>query len=380
MRDTSPENVRSIMDVLGIERTKVKPTMVEACCPFHQEKRPSFAVLCGRAGMPRYNCFGCGVSGSLMHLFWLFRNRLSDEMQSKIQVEIALKPGEPWGDKPKKSASGLEYVPYAATARQTTYRPMPERAAPKNVSTPSYRPAPSQVKEEDLDRFSVTPPEYLTKDRGLDPSVLMEYDVRDDTRKKRAVFTIRDWSGILQGWSSRSYWKLPICLKCNATIEEGAKECQKCGMNLAKYIHTTGLDRNNLLYGEHQFEPGTMPLIVEGFIDVLIPVQFGVKAVASPLAVMGSHPSVSQICRMLKPLPSITAVAVMGDNDEAGRGLNRDVDRFLSQEEPHRRLITMLLPDGIHDPGELRVSDVRSIIDVLEMFQSSSDHRSTIQL
>ena len=34
-----------------------------ACCPFHHEKTPSFAV---NAGDGYYHCFGCGVSGDVI--------------------------------------------------------------------------------------------------------------------------------------------------------------------------------------------------------------------------------------------------------------------------------------------------------------------------
>ena len=51
-----------IADVVG-SRVPLKKagTSLKACCPFHNEKTPSFNV---NAKKNFYHCFGCGVSGN----------------------------------------------------------------------------------------------------------------------------------------------------------------------------------------------------------------------------------------------------------------------------------------------------------------------------
>lgn len=38
----------------------------ETCCPFHEERTPSFTVFPGRDGVWRYHCFGCGAKGDVI--------------------------------------------------------------------------------------------------------------------------------------------------------------------------------------------------------------------------------------------------------------------------------------------------------------------------
>ena len=54
-----------IVDIVGDYVTlKRKGVNYEACCPFHQEKTPSFKVSPARG---IYKCFGCGKSGNAVN-------------------------------------------------------------------------------------------------------------------------------------------------------------------------------------------------------------------------------------------------------------------------------------------------------------------------
>jgi hypothetical protein len=37
-----------------------------ACCPFHEERTPSFTVFRGKDGVERFNCFGCAAKGDVI--------------------------------------------------------------------------------------------------------------------------------------------------------------------------------------------------------------------------------------------------------------------------------------------------------------------------
>ena len=54
----------NIVDIVGDYVTlRRKGVNYEACCPFHQEKTPSFKVSPARG---IYKCFGCGKSGNVI--------------------------------------------------------------------------------------------------------------------------------------------------------------------------------------------------------------------------------------------------------------------------------------------------------------------------
>jgi 5S rRNA maturation endonuclease (ribonuclease M5) len=52
-----------------LRSTKLRETNITACCPFHAENKPSFAIFEVEDGGCRYYCHGCGVSGTLEYLF-----------------------------------------------------------------------------------------------------------------------------------------------------------------------------------------------------------------------------------------------------------------------------------------------------------------------
>jgi DNA primase len=58
-------NVQNYLESKGLHRVRPVGGNVMACCPFHNERSPSFGVN-HYTGV--YNCFGCGARGSFGHL------------------------------------------------------------------------------------------------------------------------------------------------------------------------------------------------------------------------------------------------------------------------------------------------------------------------
>ena len=58
------KEANNIIEIIG-ERVKLEASGInfKGCCPFHNEKTPSFFV---HPGMQRYRCFGCGASGDVL--------------------------------------------------------------------------------------------------------------------------------------------------------------------------------------------------------------------------------------------------------------------------------------------------------------------------
>lgn len=58
------KEANNIVEVIG-ERIKLDASAInfKACCPFHNEKTPSFFV---NPGLQRYRCFGCGANGDVL--------------------------------------------------------------------------------------------------------------------------------------------------------------------------------------------------------------------------------------------------------------------------------------------------------------------------
>lgn len=98
-----------IVDVVG-RRVPLKPAghLFKACCPFHEERTPSFVVTPDRQ---TYHCFGCGVHGNAID-FLIEHDRLSfpeavEELAQRAGMEL------PTGDEPV--AKGPDLKPILAT-------------------------------------------------------------------------------------------------------------------------------------------------------------------------------------------------------------------------------------------------------------------------
>ena len=73
--DEIVEEVRAKSDIVavisGYVNLKKKGSNHWGCCPFHNEKTPSFAVS---ENKQMYHCFGCGESGSVITFLMKYEN------------------------------------------------------------------------------------------------------------------------------------------------------------------------------------------------------------------------------------------------------------------------------------------------------------------
>ena len=97
-----------IVDVIdSLVPLKKKGANYSACCPFHDEKTPSFTVSQDKQF---YHCFGCGVSGSAIGFLMDYSHysfvEAIEELASRAGVEVVHEQGfEP--DKPKRDFTPL---------------------------------------------------------------------------------------------------------------------------------------------------------------------------------------------------------------------------------------------------------------------------------
>lgn len=362
MKDPNPPAVQRLIEKMGIQGIKPQRNgTLKALCPLHREKTASFHVLMGRGFMPRYHCFGCGASGSLLELLWLCRGNIGEREFLPMLVEIAY-------PKPREAPSLANYAYQAGGS--TAYKPMKHQSVPKiaPVLVQGYRQQEElpEIEESALEQFTASIPAYLIK-RGLSPEILLEYEVYDDPRNQRAILPIRDWEGKLRGWSGRTYQQVPICQRCNATTEK-IGECQRCGYSVPKWLHSKGLDRKHILYGEHQYQPKPHVILQEGFFDVLKTVEVeqdeNGKSISTPLAILGASPNWEQMERVLKKHTGW--IWSMGDNDEAGRRMNQEVVQMIQSLEPHRSIGIIYNPSHRKDPGELNGAEGRKLNQCLQ--------------
>ena len=89
-----------IIDIISQYTTlKRKGRNYFACCPFHNEKTPSFSVSPDKQ---IFKCFGCGVGGDVVHFLMKIENisfpEAVQELANRAHIQL------PTSDDPKEKA------------------------------------------------------------------------------------------------------------------------------------------------------------------------------------------------------------------------------------------------------------------------------------
>ena len=312
-----------------------------ACCPFHNEKTPSFTV---NGEKQFYHCFGCGAHGNAID-FLMNYDRL--EFVESIE-ELA-------------TAYGLE-VPYETGSgpsqlerhqRQSLYQLM--------TGLRDY------YQQTLAQNHAVGARDYLTK-RGLSNDVITRFSIGfapagwDNVLKRfgrnpEDQQTLTEAGMLVTNDQGRSYDRFrervmfPIHDKRGRVIGFGGRVL---GDGMPKYLNspeTSIFHKGRQLYGLYEAqqshpEPEKL-LVVEGYMDVVALAQYGVDyAVAS----LGTSTTAEHIQLLFR---TTATVVCCYDGDRAGREAAwRALETALPYMNDGRQLRFMFLPDG-EDPDTL---------------------------
>ncbi len=330
----------------------------KACCPFHQEKTPSFVVSPERG---TWHCFGaCGEGGDLFKFLMKIEGLEFFDALKKLAaeagVELARKRQAPDPLDPVREIMGRVAAFYAtalyeSAEGQVARDYLRERGvAPEMVD--AFQLGYSDRSWDSLVSFLQS--QGFSESHVLQTGLLYHDERRGayrDRYRGRLMFPIRDARGRVVGFGAR---------------ELGSES------RGAKYINspTTPLfNKSQVLYGiEHAAGPVRKlgeAVLVEGYLDVVTAHQFGF---ANTVACLGTAVTPGQL-GLLRRYTSQVVFAL--DADAAGqqatlRGLekaratlrtsNRD-DRHAGRNRPEMALRIAAMPEG-RDPDELIRADV----------------------
>lgn len=228
------------------------------CCPFHEEKKPSFSV---KPTEGFFYCFGCHVHGDALE----FVQRIRGVGFMDAVRELAEKAGV---DVEWEKDKGL-----ADRIREAEYVDGPK---PK----PRLRDLVQDLNYETMDEsryvlYGREPAKYFMEKRGLTEETCRAWNLGDDTFMQRALIPIRDCDGYLVGVTGRYY---------------GTEE-------KPKYLHSQGLRSGLFLFGEHMIDRTVeTAILVESHMSVVKLWQHGYPNV---LATMGSKASEVQVKKVV---------------------------------------------------------------------------------
>ncbi|WP_058910993.1 DNA primase [Entomohabitans teleogrylli] len=312
-----------------------------ACCPFHNEKTPSFTV---NGEKQFYHCFGCGAHGNaidfLMNYDKLEFVECVEELAAMHNLEVPFEAGN--------GPSQIE-----RHQRQSLYQLMDglnafyqQSLAQQNAENARQYLAKRGMSPEVIQRFAIgyAPP-------GWD-NVLRRFGGNSENRQ-----ALTDAGMLVTNDQGRSYDRFrervmfPIRDKRGRVIGFGGRVL---GDALPKYLNSPETDifhKGRQLYGlyeaqQHTPEPPRL-LVVEGYMDVVALAQYDINyAVAS----LGTSTTADHIQLLFRVTNNVICCY---DGDRAGRDAAwRALETALPYMSDGRQLRFMFLPEG-EDPDTL---------------------------
>ncbi|MDH5325574.1 MAG: DNA primase [Gammaproteobacteria bacterium] len=309
-----------------------------ACCPFHNEKTPSFTVSPDKQF---YYCFGCGANGSAIGFLMEYDHMgfvdAVEDLASRVGMTV---PTESLPDTRKPDV----HI-YKILGKTETYF--------------KY-----QLKHSE---HAATAVDYL-KRRGLSGVIAQEYGIGfappgwdnllNAFAQKGTLPEHLEKAGLLIAKDSGSYYDrfrhrimFPIRDQRGRTIAFGGRVM---GDETPKYLNspeTSVFHKNRELYGLYESRKAvrdlTQIIVVEGYMDVVSLAQFGIR---NAVATLGTATSQEHLERIFRIVPE---VVFCFDGDRAGK---KAAWRALTQSLPiireGRQIKFLFLPEG-EDPDSL---------------------------
>ncbi len=313
----------------------------KACCPFHDEKTPSFSVIPDKQF---FYCFGCGARGTALSFLMQYDQlpfpEAVEELAGRLGLEVPHEGGAAPAPTSHEAHSGL--LSRVAGFYEETLR--------DNVRAGEY------VRGRGLDaaiierfRIGYAPDawnEVLRRFGATDESRQMLLDTglivpRETPRpgsepwydrfRDRIMFPIRDPRGRVLGFGGR-------------VLDRGEP----------KYLNSPETDlfhKGRELYGLHEVRQSRIKLerllIVEGYMDVVRLHQAGISFA---VATLGTATTPEHLRRAFK---LVNEIVFCFDGDRAGRGAAwRALQHALPEAREGREMRFLFLPDG-EDPDSL---------------------------
>ncbi|PAF50345.1 DNA primase [Helicobacter sp. 13S00401-1] len=269
-----------------------------ALCPFHNEKTPSF-VINKEKGF--YHCYGCGQSGDgisfLMEYEKLDFNEAATKLASMFNVTLEYTNEGFSKDKPLSDILGVLAKFYHSNIYK--HKEILEYLTKRGVSEESIEAFKIGYCASSIETMNFIEANKLSKSEALELGVITEGNDRIYAKfANRIIFPIQSNTGNVVGFGGRTL---------------------SAEKNIAKYLNSPQsrlFNKSKLFYGYNLAKPyiynAREVIITEGYLDVIMLFQAGIKNVVATLGTALNEQHVSQ----LKKLDS--KIRLCFDGDGAG--------------------------------------------------------------
>ncbi|MDH5182853.1 MAG: DNA primase [Gammaproteobacteria bacterium] len=336
-----------IVDVID-ERVPLKKAGKEftACCPFHDEKTPSFTVSPSKQF---FHCFGCGVHGTALGFLMDYEHMSFPEAVEDLASRVGLQVPREAGQAPRRDGPPLGDI-YTVLERSDKFFRQQLRSHPHAAKAVDYlkeRGLSGEIAAEFGIGYAPDGWDNLSKAFGNQAQanemltqagmlIKKESGGSYDRFRDRIMFPIRDARGRTIAFGGR--------------ILPGSDE-STAGAKYLNSPETPVFHKGRELYGLYEARQALRKLerllVVEGYMDVVALAQSGIRYAVATLGTATTTEHLNRLYRM------VDEVVFCFDGDRAGREAGwRALENALPGMREGRHLRFMFLPDG-EDPDSL---------------------------
>jgi DNA primase len=336
-----------------------------ACCPFHDEKTPSFTV----SGEKQfYYCFGCQASGSALGFLMEFKGlgfvEAVEELAERLNLEI---PREGGGARAPSANLGpiYELLEQANRIFQRHLREHPE--AKQAVEYLKGRGLSGEIAAQFQIGYSPPGWDALTREIGtaderldalMEAGLIAERGTGShrshyDRFRNRIMFPIRDTRGRVVGFGGR------------VLDDDGPKYLNS--------PETPVFHKGQELYGLYQARRAnshpTRLLVVEGYMDVVALAQFGIDYAVATLGTASTREHLERLFRASRD------VVFCFDGDGAGRRAAwRALETALPFMRDGRSAYFLFMPEGLDPDDFVRANGADALNQAVQNAQPLSEY------
>ena len=327
------EKIRDSIDILDLVKdyvpnVKRSGTSYKACCPFHQEKTPSFTISPDKG---LYYCFGCQTGGDIFDFLMKVESLSFNEAVRKL----ADRAGIDWHQEDLLSdeeKARLKLYKLMDFAKEFYHKQL---FSERGVQARNYIKGRSLTKET-VEKFALG----LSFFDGLAAAALKAGFTFDDLKKTGLINSSR-------GDLFKNRLMFPILNHRGETVALGGRVL---GDGMPKYLNspdTPLFSKSRVLYALNFAAPSIRKegraVLLEGYMDVIAAHQAGVENCVAPLGTSFNE----NHAKLLKRYTD--TVTVLFDPDAAGQKASKRTALILLEQGFY--VTVSVLPEGL-DPDE----------------------------
>lgn len=347
----------SLSDLIG---RRVKLTRAgreyKGCCPFHNEKTPSFYV---NDDKQFYHCFGCGAHGDAIGFVMQHDNLSFVEAIEALAAQAGMQVPQSSPEEKEKAKKVKDINALMNDATRFMCGVLHSGQGEGHVALTYLRER--GLSDETISAFNLgyAPADgqairkHLREEGYSDAQMIEAGVIRESNRggepyaffRERIIFPVADRRGRVVAFGGR-------------ILPDHLRPPDRGDFTPPKYINSSDtplFQKGRMLYGESHARQAAIDgqdvLVVEGYTDVIACHQAGVKGAVAPLGTALTEEQIESLWRLIPEAPKIPVLCF--DGDEAGRRAAwRAAERILPMLKPDHSASFVFLPEG-EDPDSL---------------------------